>query len=139
MGNDIRQDSNFMSSLQNRTLTYRKLNKVNIKHQISKYQASQFTIVTPESEVPKSKDKAERTWADPIFGCDHPSITQINVCPQRLQLQTSWTGVILTRKRTFIRSKCLATVLERIVKFDRIPNTEYRIYSDFENSSNTKY
>ena len=32
-------------------------------------------------------------------------------CPHRLQIQTSWTGGILTRKITFCRDKCLTKVV----------------------------
>jgi len=41
--------------------------------------------------------------------------TWITTCPHRLQLQTLWTGVILTRKMAFQSVKCLAKVVSIIL------------------------
>ena len=40
---------------------------------------------------------------------------RMTTCPHRLQLQTSWTGVILTGKMAFQSVKCLAKVVSIIL------------------------
>ena len=43
-----------------------------------------------------------------------PTPVRMTLCPPRLQIQTLWTGAILTGKMTFLRAKCLPKIIHTI-------------------------